>query len=521
MVRWRIALVGLFLFVFSAVALSGPGRIDIVDGQTRYEVARSLVEHGDSVIRDERVSYAVFPGRGGRRYTDYRFPHSAAGVVAILLADATGPASEGRRLFFFTLIGAFACAVLAVTYAALFRHLGQGSKEALLWAVGGIFFTPSWFYGTSTFDDILGSAALVLAVTLALRHRDHRPLFGAAAAGLMIGLAFNCKPPLGAFVLAVLAAAYDRRLGLREQSARIALVLAGLAIGIAAYKGYDLYKFPPETVEGYVELHSRNYPPIWPGNPFAALSAFALSLGAGVWIYFPPVLIALYGIRGWFGAEKWLCVASLTATVIFVGFISTITFFKGDPAWGPRYLTPIFALFWIFVPAGVRFLRRKFAVALLAAGLMVQLAALSVDPHRLYIEHRLPSSFYLVTPWVYFHPGISHLVNRPREIVEILAWRGGNAERFTPSPSPLFAFPVIDYVEKGPEAIRKYHILHSFRPWWICQRYLTTDRPVSLGRTAGLLVLLAVVGLAMQCGTLAKKVTGARPRDGERNRSNP
>src|SRR4051812_34406378 len=161
MARWWLALVGLSLFVSSAVALSGPGRIDIVDGQTRYEVARSLVDHGDHVIRDERVWFSVFPGRGGRPYTTYRFPQTAAGVAAILAADATGPASEGRRHFFFTLTGAFACAVLAVTYAVFFRHLGQGPKEALLWAGAGIFCTPNWFYGTSTFDDILGAAALV------------------------------------------------------------------------------------------------------------------------------------------------------------------------------------------------------------------------------------------------------------------------------------------------------------------------------------------------------------------------
>ena len=79
MARWWIARAGLFLTMFAVVALSGPGRIDIVDGQTRYEVARSLVEHGDSIIRDPNVWFAVFPGRDGLRYTKYRLPQSAAG----------------------------------------------------------------------------------------------------------------------------------------------------------------------------------------------------------------------------------------------------------------------------------------------------------------------------------------------------------------------------------------------------------------------------------------------------------
>src|SRR5204862_71784 len=83
-----VALVGLFLLVVSVVSLSGPGRIDIIDGEPRYEVARSLVEHGDVVIRNPEVTFLVMPGRNGRPYSLYRLPQSLAGVAAILLADA-------------------------------------------------------------------------------------------------------------------------------------------------------------------------------------------------------------------------------------------------------------------------------------------------------------------------------------------------------------------------------------------------------------------------------------------------
>src|SRR5437762_12007681 len=103
-IAWPTALVGQFLLVFALVALSSPGRIDIVDGQTRYEVARSLVEHGDSVIREPDTWFRVHPGRDGKKYTPYRFPQSGLGVLAIWLADATGPVSELRRHFFFNLI---------------------------------------------------------------------------------------------------------------------------------------------------------------------------------------------------------------------------------------------------------------------------------------------------------------------------------------------------------------------------------------------------------------------------------
>jgi hypothetical protein len=93
-------LTGQVVFVFAAVALSGPGRIDIVDGQTRYEVARSLVEHGDSVIRDKHVEFRVHKGRDDQNYTPYRFPHSGLGALAVLAAErlAAGPGDPVERL---------------------------------------------------------------------------------------------------------------------------------------------------------------------------------------------------------------------------------------------------------------------------------------------------------------------------------------------------------------------------------------------------------------------------------------
>src|SRR5580704_9704762 len=162
--RWPTALAGLFLVVFAATTLAGPGRIDIVDGQTRYEVARSLVEHGDSVIRDKDVWFAVLPGRDGQPYTNYRFPQTVLGVVAIWVADATGRVDEERRQFFFALIGPLACGLLALVYALWFRHLGHSPGASVAWAAAGIFCTPNWYYGTSSFDDILGAAAVVPAV---------------------------------------------------------------------------------------------------------------------------------------------------------------------------------------------------------------------------------------------------------------------------------------------------------------------------------------------------------------------
>ena len=496
--KWWIAQAGLFLTVFAIVALSGPGRIDIVDGQTRYEVARSLVDHGDLVIRDPNVWFVVFPGRSGRLHSKYRFPQSALGTGAILAADTTGPASEARRHFFFVLTSAVACAILAVTYAAVFRTLDGRRAPALLWAMGGVFCTPNWFYGTSTFDDILGSAAVVGAVAMAFICRQRYSRAGVIAAGLGLGLAFNCKEPLGIFILPVLAAVYDPHLDRQSQWRRLVIVAGLLAVGVAVYKGYDLYKFPPGSTADHAEI-MKKYSPVWSGTPEIALLAMLFSLSTGVLYYNPPIVLCLLGLSGWWNRERLFCRSLTVAMAVFILFISSLTFFKGDPTWGPRYLTPIFAVLWIFAPRGSDRLRLWVIAGLLGLGFTVQLGALCVDPHRLYIERGLSSSFYLTDPQLYFHPAISHLVNRPREIAEVIENQVYRADCYSPSPAPTFAFPVIDYVKEGPAAIQKYHVLKGFRFWWASFQYLEpSSRPIDIKQAVLFLLLVLVMGLLLQ-----------------------
>jgi hypothetical protein len=531
--------VGQCLFVFAATALSGPGRIDIVDGQTRYEVARSLVDHGDSVIRDKDVWFAVLPGRDGRPHTNYRFPQSGLGVVAIWIADATGPIDEARRQFFFTLISPLACALLALTYALWFRGLGYSARASLGWATAGIFCTPNWYYATSTFDDMLGAAAAVGAVAAAFLNRERRPLLGAASAGLLLALAFNVKQPLGLFVLPVLAAGYRPQLPLRRQLVPAAVVFGVLALGVMAQMAYERYKFPPESHDPSKTAEAI-YGSIWSKDPLAGLANLALSPSAGALWYCPTLLLSMVGWVRWRRERRWFCGAVLAASLLFVAFLSLLVFFKGDPTWGPRYLTPVFALWWVFVPAAAAGMGRL-AALVLGLGVVVQLLGLSVDPHRLFLRQTLPFNYYTEAPWLGFHPAASHLCQRPREICEILSAEG-RAPEFTTSPIPTYAptlrsgqpveaASVVGLLAPSPglppltaagalqlrvpvynkfhfeSAVPRYHVFTSFRPWWISQQYLApAEQPVHLASTLALLIGLGAAGLAlMRWGSLPRR----------------
>jgi hypothetical protein len=531
---WRASLAGLFLFVFAAAALSGPGRIDIVDGGTRYEVARSLVDHGDSIIRNPLVQFSVHIGRDGERYTDYRIPQTAAGVVAIVAADATGPVSEPRRQFFFALTGAFAGAVLAVTYAVWFRALGHGPAASLAWGAAGFFCTPSWYYATSTFDDILGTVTVVLAVAVAWLGRERRPLLASAAAGLLLGWAFNCKQPLGLFVLPVLAAGWGLTSPRRVRLAQIALVFLGIAVGLAGYKAYQDYKFPPGTPDWSEEVEEA-YGPIWTSNPLPGLASLAFSPSAGALWYCPPVWLAVVGWARWRRTHPGFCSMVLAASALFLLFVCFLSFFKGEPCWGPRYLTPVFALWWVFVPASLGAVRPLIVAGVLGLGVLVQLLALGVDPQRRLLEASLPFTYYVEDPWLGFDSRLAHLFHRPRELVETMSPGRSPAQvrDAVPVPTqeavgtidPLILTSAVGRMSSpgglGPLAAAGaagpthslttltvfqgctdyWQVILCPRPWWAWQSSVAPrDRPVDPGKTLGLLITIALLGLGLMVG---------------------
>lgn len=512
-VSWPLCLVGLFIAAFALVALSGPGRIDIDDGQLRFEVAQNLVDHGEPTIRDPDLWFTVLPGRGGKRYTMCRFPHSVLGVGAILVADATGPVSEARRHFYFSLIGAAVGAGLAMIYAVWFRRLGWTPRAALAWASAGLLCTPSWYYATSTFDDLLGSAAVVGAMVIAFLGRGR--LTAAAVSGLLIGLAFNCKQPLGLFVVPVLAGLYVPGQPLKKQLRMALLALAGVGFGLMLYAAYEWYKFPPETRAAHVPILEK-WKPTWTSNPLPALLGLIVSPGAGCIWYCPPVLLGVCGWAAWYRREKLFCLGVAVALGAFFLFICALAPFKGDMSWGPRYLSPIFAVLWLFVPAVVGSVRRWVVATVLAAGLLVQVLGLSVDPHRLYLERKLWSRFYVVNPWLYFHPAIAHLFNRPREIIEIVRSPRQPGEPFTPARSPTYCLPILEWTPGGRAAVHRYRIFNSLRPWWLSQQHLPpAQRPVDLERTLWLLLGVGAGGAVLVvAGSRSRKVNPPVPDPG-------
>ncbi len=482
---WRLNLLGLGLFVFALAALSGPGRIDIEDGQDRFEAGLNLLEHGEPSIRDPRAVWHRFPGRGGHDFTYYRFPGEFVAAASIVVADLWST-DEAWRHFVFSFNGAVTAALLAVLFATWFRK--QGSQHPLLWALAGIVCTPCWYYSATTFDDLLGTLFVVLAIVAADRSKQNP--WWLLVSSLAIAMSLNCKQPLAAVLLPALAFA-DRPGSYRIL--RAGVLCCGFVAGYAAYVGYETWKFPPAEKAKHAEIMAEWGLTIFSGQPLQAVLDYIAGPSSGTLWYAPAILL---GVVGAMTLRPRLVISVALAIVAIAGFFALLTFYKGGVCWGPRYLTPLFGLLWLFAPLGACQLGPPTTALLLTLGFAVQVLGLALVPERLYVEQKVPSGFYTVDPWLYLEPAIGHIVNRPREIVD--AATAPPSPEFTPGPTPTYTMPVFDPPfydgPKGIAGVRRYTLLNDFRPWWVTLPQADPP-PIAYGKPLAFFLCAAVAGL--------------------------
>jgi hypothetical protein len=111
-------------------------------------------------------------------------------------------------------------------------------------------------------------------------------------------------------------------------------------------------------------------------NVLAATWGFLFSPGKSVFLYTPPLVLALLGCVRFWRSQRWSALAMIATIVPVVLFYDRFPSWSGDWAWGPRYLVfavPVLLLPCISFLASVRWPGKSLAVAVLALGLFVQL----------------------------------------------------------------------------------------------------------------------------------------------------
>lgn len=498
----RLVALGLFVLIASAYAISGPGRIDMIDGQYRYDVTRNIVQNGSPIITDTALPPTPI-GRDGRHY----FLGPAPSIVALPLV-AIGNAVDSERPplleFMFSFTSALIAAFGSVLLYAIYGLLGVARRRAVGWTLVAAFATLTWPLATSVFDQAQQGTALLLAVWAGIRAARDNRIALAVLAGFAASVLISYQEVYIATVPAIALACRAEGESLRGYicTRRLLGFGVGFAVGIGALVAFNYWRFG--SFSAIAPNSGTSFPLI--GNPLVGAAALLVSPGKSILLFSPPILLAAAGARGLLRERRTAAIAIFAIVASHFAIISCVSFFGGDWAWGPRYLVVTLPLTCIAFPFAR--LPRMAVGGIIAIGVVVQLLAVSVDHQRWFFANRLDDHFW-VRPSIYFEK--SQLLERPSELATVLATTGTVGPRhFAPNPyrSPTYTTFGNDprRRDEAPEWMKQFALFWLPRPWplWMPR---VTNMPIDYG----LALIVTLLGLVGGAGLLGAGLRASRP----------
>ncbi len=391
----------LFVFLNAVYVCASSGRVRTTDEYMALFQTESLVLRGSTAVPQAVAighHYGKFDPRGEPR-APYAPLHATAAtpfyvVGRYVLARAPGvPAEAGDLVLGFAVVlssATFAAAAVAAAFWFWRRRLdvpaGPAAAAALLLALA----TPLLPYSAAFFSEPL-AAALLVGAAAALAAGSVR---GAALAGALAGIAVLVRPPhviLGpVFALALIVRDGGGRRGLLGAAAFGAAFSAGVA-GLLAYNA-AIFGSPfefgyPSQVEGGVPQNTFDNP------VHVGVLGFLFSPGKSIFLFAPPVLVALAGLPALWRRERALAVVAALAPLAALLFYARFRNWEGGYCFGPRYLVPSLALACLAIgpalaQAGPRL--RRAAIALALAGLLVNAVGMATS----FLEDQRRGGYY-------------------------------------------------------------------------------------------------------------------------------
>ncbi len=374
------------------------------DWYIRYQVTCAIVEHNSFAIQPYRADARSGLGVGYLRYAQYTLGQTTAMIPLYLLGRAlaglrhTNCASDiAPPIVFLTCkaLGPLLGALLGVLFFATARLLRSPPRRALALTICFAFGTALWPDVLSNLEHTMESLFLLAAVYAALRYTrlpspqaQTRPgRLWLLVMGLSSGLVFVTRvagiiaPPIFALYLFLL---HRRRSGTARGALQrdLAIYIAGVAPSIILNAAYNLLRFgSPLRAEPHADA-------TFGVIPLSSLPELLLSPGKGLIWYTPAVLLLLLAARRFWRRAPEAALLFGIICAVYLLFYSSVTYWHGDPAWGPRYLyatLPYLILPLDSVLASFRAYRprvRGIIIAVLALSFLVQLTAVSVSYWR-------------------------------------------------------------------------------------------------------------------------------------------
>jgi hypothetical protein len=401
--RWRgflllVSVFTLFLSVFVATASSdiyGTG-----DTGIRIQVAQnftgrlSLSMYGWKLQqprhqKKEQLDPRITRGRNNLTYSTY-LPGQPLLVMPLDIAGTRLAVHErwpfGPALYWFDrLVGPIIGAFEVLIFFVFAVRLSYGRRVAFALTSIFAFATMCWPDEQSVNEHTVVAFSLLVGWYAAFRYRDqHAPPWYLLLAGVGIGGAFITRYQDAAVALAGLGvylllprAEPTALLGRARDCVLVGIGLLPFALLIL---WYNWVRFGSITATGHHES-TFGYA-IWLGA-----SGLLFSPGKGLIWYCPTVVLLLFAGRPFFRRYGALLTGFAVMSVLIFTLYGAVTFWHGDPTWGPRYVYPIVPF--LTLPLGMllpAFRRLSWTSAItglvIAVSLLVQVSAVSVSEWR-------------------------------------------------------------------------------------------------------------------------------------------
>jgi hypothetical protein len=339
---------------------------------SQFDLTRAIVERHTFAIDSLARNTGDVALANGHIYSNKSPAMSwiAAIPYAVLHAFETARGANPSDATLLT-INAWLCSLLCVALPAALippmifgyaRRRGIDARWAAIVAASSVLATQVLPYATIFMLHAPSAALLVYALTT-----PHRARAGFAAA-LATAMNYLCAPALIVFAFV------DRR-GIARYAAAAAAPLAALAayqyVCFGSIFAISIAHEDPRFLTRGAAMGVFQ----WPAP--RVVYAVTLSPYRGLFFFAPILLVALFGFRAWWQAERTACAASLIVIAAFFAFNVSFNGWEGGFGIGGRYLVPVIP---IMMMALLHIRRRVIAYVAIALSFAINFAATVVDP---------------------------------------------------------------------------------------------------------------------------------------------
>jgi len=258
----------------------------------------------------------------------------------------------------------------------IFLQLGIAPTASLFSAGILAFATPLAVYSGWLFSEPMAAALIVgaAAVLFVRPQATNISTLQVVGVGALLGAAIWVRPThviiVPVFLVALLLR--DGKQGWSHAFALTGVAAAAIALLLwrNAYLHGSLFDFGyPAAAEGGKALNTFETPLM------TGLLGFLASPGKSVFLFSPPILLALLGLPRLWLRDRGLAVVAAASPLVYLLFFATYTQWEGGYCYGPRYLIPALALLGLGIGPALETSSRNvrlLAIATFIAGFLVQ-----------------------------------------------------------------------------------------------------------------------------------------------------